>query len=673
MLYMLYMPSQCTNTKQPVGHGRPRLWRSFTTSSESNCTNSRHSSESSSFDMNSLFTYLEQDVEATTSNDNAHNRNSPSRSCSGCSDRDYRACLLGQTSNSPESDLENGNPLRIPDFLKNIVETPPCEVHLDAEKLYCYTCSKPLCRDCGIQQHEDHVTNNLMEAVKDAQAQAKEVLQEVILGIRRLEEELDATEMAKGIVQHHSKQAEVDMMLTVVKATAIAEKRQKQLLANIQNAMREQLPVLNSARLALKKKLVRLSFVCDILSEAMEIDPEKDHPLCLSIITDMAIAEIDDSDETSASLSPEENEQCIEFSDIESNFQNVVPNFGESIDNQPGTIGDRRLQRNSINTNLDEEFHSGPWPMPSVSKPRETTRTHPFPVTVRMYRNSEVPVKPSKIIGTGGDVLDNLCRPWGIACDQKGYIIVADRSNNRIQIYRQDGSLVRRFGSIGTAPGQFQRPAGVAVDSRRRIIVADKDNHRIQIFTMEGLFLLAFGEIGKQCGQFNYPWDVAVNYDCQIIVSDTKNHRIQLFTAEGIFLQKYGPETSPNTWEQFDCPRGVAFDTEGNVAVTDFNNHKVITVNSDFEDVHVFQCEATGVLKSFRRPQGIVIDDAGNVIVADSKRHRIQIFNKDGQLKWSYGSLGQGESEMDRPAGVALCPDGRIAVVDFGNNRVLLI
>lgn len=108
-----------------------------------------------------------------------------------------------------------------------------------------------------------------------------------------------------------------------------------------------------------------------------------------------------------------------------------------------------------------------------------------FPVAVRTGRSGlqlqPGPGKPIKLIGCDDDARDNLCRPWGIACDKEGHIVVADRSNNRVQIYRQDGSFVRRFGSHGTAQGQFDRPAGVAVDARRRIVVADKDNHRIQV------------------------------------------------------------------------------------------------------------------------------------------------------------------------------------------------
>ena len=65
--------------------------------------------------------------------------------------------------------------------------------------------------------------------------------------------------------------------------------------------------------------------------------------------------------------------------------------------------------------------------------------------------------------------------------DRDGCIIVADRSNNRVQMFYPDGKFKHRFGSPGSRNGQFDRPAGVACDIQGRIVVADKDNHRIQV------------------------------------------------------------------------------------------------------------------------------------------------------------------------------------------------
>ncbi|XP_043599634.1 uncharacterized protein LOC122575144 isoform X4 [Bombus pyrosoma] len=371
---------------------------------------------------------------------------------------------------------------------------------------------------------------------------------------------------------------------------------------------------------------------------------------------------------------PSHEENWISFNSSETNIMGAIANFGNIIVNNPGSIGDRRAMRNSENASALLEYRFSFLSISSIPPIEEKPAAlNKYPVVVKLNQSSDASVKPIKIIGNTSNIDDNLCRPWGVACDREGHLIVADRSNNRIQIYSQDGSLLRRFGSYGTGPGHFDRPAGVAVDLRHRIIVADKDNHRIQIFTMEGLFLLCFGEKGSRCGQFNYPWDVAVNSECQIVVSDTRNHRVQLFSAEGIFLRKYGYEASPNMWKHFDSPRGVAFNPEGKVVTTDFNNHRVVIIDADFVNAHIFECKGTGSNKQFLRPQGLAIDDEGNIIIADSRNHRIQIFDSSGILIRRFGSYGKGDEEMDRPSGISLCPDGRIAVVDFGNNRLLLI
>ena len=88
--------------------------------------------------------------------------------------------------------------------------------------------------------------------------------------------------------------------------------------------------------------------------------------------------------------------------------------------------------------------------------------------------------------GKEGAADGDLCRPWGVSCTREGHIVVADRSNNRIQVYNRDGTLHHKFGTEGNRAGQFNRPASVCVDKVGRLIVTDKDNHRVQIFTFEG-------------------------------------------------------------------------------------------------------------------------------------------------------------------------------------------
>ena len=614
----------------------------------------------------------------------SHTGYSTSNRCKDCINAVCNSCSANRHLNCMELNYEDEHssveniPTEIPSSpiinVPNLTSTGLplfCDVHRDAQKFYCQTCSKPLCGECGIHHHQGHITVNLMEAVEGAGMQANQVLKEAKLGISALREELDAVQIAGEILEQKARQATTDVMLCIRRVASALETREKELLGKIEKARLLKFAALKVRDEGLRNGIARLSRAADKLSEAMESKTLPNNPLNLLLTKDMASAEVFQIRQSRQSL-PSQEENWISFNGLEGTLLNAITNLGAVVVNNPGPIGDRRAVRGRGNS--PQIFLRQTASIPLVSIPRgRPVPSNTFPVTVRRNRKSDLSVQPLKIIGNDGDAQDNLCRPWGVACDKEGHIVIADRSNNRIQIFRQDGSFLKRFGTHGTAPGQFDRPAGVAVDARRRIVVADKDNHRIQVLTMEGLFLLSFGEKGCRCGQFNYPWDVAVNSECQIVVSDTRNHRVQLFSPEGVFLRKYGYESAPNMWKHFDSPRGVAFNPGGNVVTTDFNNHRVVIIDADFMHARIFECECAGGSKQFLRPQGLVIDDEGNIIIADSRNHRIQVFDSAGILKWRFGSYGKAEDEMDRPSGIALCPDGRIAVVDFGNNRVLLI
>uniref|UniRef100_A0A5S6QFJ6 RING-type domain-containing protein n=1 Tax=Trichuris muris TaxID=70415 RepID=A0A5S6QFJ6_TRIMR len=265
-----------------------------------------------------------------------------------------------------------------------------------------------------------------------------------------------------------------------------------------------------------------------------------------------------------------------------------------------------------------------------------------------------------------------LYRPWGITCDRLNRIIVADRTNHRIQIFDCDGNFLTKFGSPGCRNGQFDRPTGVAVTSSNNIVVVDKDNHRVQVFTQDGSFLFKFGEKGREISQFNYPWDVAVSSEDIIAVSDTRNHRVQLFTSTGLFWRKFGFETSA-LYKQFDSPRGLSFGPDGRLYCTDFNNHRLVIYDVAQNRADIVGIEGEGKL-CFRRPQGIDVDIQGNIFIADSRNNRIQVLTSQFTYVTSIGlgRTSQGRPLMDTPTDVCVTADGKIFVVDFGNNRVMV-
>ena len=112
-----------------------------------------------------------------------------------------------------------------------------------------------------------------------------------------------------------------------------------------------------------------------------------------------------------------------------------------------------------------------------------------LPVPVRQGRNYAA-IRgsiPLSVFGTEGEADGQLCRPWGVCCSREGLILVANRSNNRIEVFDKTGQFLYNFGKPGKGNGEFERPASVTCDRMNRVIVTDKDNHRIQIFTIKGM------------------------------------------------------------------------------------------------------------------------------------------------------------------------------------------
>uniref|UniRef100_A0AC35GHM4 Uncharacterized protein n=1 Tax=Panagrolaimus sp. PS1159 TaxID=55785 RepID=A0AC35GHM4_9BILA len=302
--------------------------------------------------------------------------------------------------------------------------------------------------------------------------------------------------------------------------------------------------------------------------------------------------------------------------------------------------------------------------------------------------------------GKEGSGDGEFSRPWGICCDHKGRILVADRSNHRIQVFDGRGNFLMKFGHRGTRQGEFNRPAGVCVNPSNDIIIADKDNHRIQIFFDNGGFSHGFGSRGCSPGLFNYPWGVSTNSNYDIAVTDTRNHRVQIFSQTGVMLKICTIDSeikrSPSS------PRGICFLPDNELIVSDFNTHRLAVLNSK-GDPRFFGLEGTAP-GFFHRPQGIAVDPDGLVLVCDSRSNRIQVLNiydltvvavlgndtkhqrpdlltNDKFLDTTLFRQSSTTTEqsqvttpnanlLEHPMDVCVSPEGLVYVVDFGNNCI---
>ena len=68
----------------------------------------------------------------------------------------------------------------------------------------------------------------------------------------------------------------------------------------------------------------------------------------------------------------------------------------------------------------------------------------------------------------------------------EGHSANAQTSSGRIAKFDKNGKFIKEWGKFGSAPGEFNNPHSLAFDSKGRLFIADRGNNRIQIYDQDG-------------------------------------------------------------------------------------------------------------------------------------------------------------------------------------------
>jgi hypothetical protein len=106
--------------------------------------------------------------------------------------------------------------------------------------------------------------------------------------------------------------------------------------------------------------------------------------------------------------------------------------------------------------------------------------------------------------GVPGDGPRHFNGPAGIAVAPNGDIWVADGhrgGNNRVVKFSASGEFLLEIGggvdALDGDPGKFNDPHDITFDSQGRVIVADRGNNRVQVFTQAGELLAVWTQFGR--------------------------------------------------------------------------------------------------------------------------------------------------------------------------------
>jgi streptogramin lyase len=112
---------------------------------------------------------------------------------------------------------------------------------------------------------------------------------------------------------------------------------------------------------------------------------------------------------------------------------------------------------------------------------------------------------PMAEMEAAGQENDFFWQPNDVYVAPNGDIFVGEghgSGRNRIIKFNAQGQYLMEWGGSGDGPGQFNQPHSLAMDSQGRLFVADRGNNRIQIFDQMGNFLAEWYQFSRLSGIF---------------------------------------------------------------------------------------------------------------------------------------------------------------------------
>jgi DNA-binding beta-propeller fold protein YncE len=164
-------------------------------------------------------------------------------------------------------------------------------------------------------------------------------------------------------------------------------------------------------------------------------------------------------------------------------------------------------------------------------------------------------------------------------------------------------------------------PRGLSVNKAHNVLVACASGS-VQEYTADGSLVRTLTESGS------FLWHAIENNDGTLAISryNTKN-QVCLKSISGTVLNCFGTVAPGSGPGQLNYPLSLAVDRNGNIAVADYNNNRIIVLNPTLSEARTFSLPInTGVIYG---PRGLWLDESrGRLYVAESSgQKRVLVFD----------------------------------------------
>jgi hypothetical protein len=306
-------------------------------------------------------------------------------------------------------------------------------------------------------------------------------------------------------------------------------------------------------------------------------------------------------------------------------------------------------------------------------------------------------------------------------------------TRHSVRVADLNGTPLLEFGEQGSAPGQFETPTGVAGWGEASSYGGpyEPDPHTKLLLHLDGSYDGAEGEPGTPNGTTFLPGrhgqgvlvdnNDTLSYTATGNIASTQgavefwfrpnwngddggNHTLFWWGEDPVFFHLRKDGISNLVFDRFfdggscgapvnvaDWKAGewhhLAFTWEGTAMVLYVDGRVVAqaicegVANPGASSFYVGSGiggnqSVDGIIDEFRisdMPRLGNSDTAGIILVADSGNHRVQAFDNLGNFISEFGTYGSGDGQFDNPQGLAVDLNGRVIVVDRGNNRLVAL
>jgi sugar lactone lactonase YvrE len=265
--------------------------------------------------------------------------------------------------------------------------------------------------------------------------------------------------------------------------------------------------------------------------------------------------------------------------------------------------------------------------------------------------------------GDGGPAIEaELSAPTGMVFDAAGNLFLADHHNGCIREVDAADIIDRLWGDCGTLgfegdggpalDAQLNDPIGIAIDGDGRLWIADELNGRVRRVNGDG--------------------------------------SIETIAGGGTVKPANAKDGTAATKLRLSHPSYVAIDDSGNVYFSDFIENVVMRIDPSGGATRVAGTGTSGsggdggpaTEAELNFPTGLALDGNGNLFISDAENHEIRMVDADGIITTVAGTgeagySGDGgpavDAQLQAPAGLAFDPSGRLVIADQGNNLVRLV